>query len=69
MSCWYQRLADGGRRRPARAVREEVGDGDGQVVVGVQSPVGVTMPWRSASVSLPKATAKLSLRGSRFAIA
>ena len=35
-----QRLADRGVRRPVRAVREQVADGHGQVVVGVHQPRG-----------------------------
>ena len=55
---------------PSGPVAEEIGDRRGQIVIGVhQAARRLTMPWRSASVSLAKAMSNLSRMPIRLAMA
>ena len=66
----HHRLADRRIVAPVFALGEEIGDRGRQEMVRVhQAADGVTMPWRSASVSLAKATSNLSRMAIRLAIA
>ena len=66
----HHRLADAAARFPRRAMIEQIGDRCGEIMIGLhQAAPRVTMPWRSASVSLPNARSKRSRRPIRRAIA
>ena len=63
-------LPDRARLWPALAMLEQVGNCDREIVIGIhQARAGVTMPWRSLSVSLANAMSKRSLMPTSRAIA